>query len=57
MKQIQLILLFTIILFSFSAKAQKLTGSWEGRLGSEILQINIEQRNGALCGYTHGGDL
>ena len=48
--------LIVILIFSFvnnDVQAQSLTGSWEGRMGSEILQINIEQKNGALCGYTY----
>lgn len=50
--------LFLIItLINFPVHAQTLTGSWEGRMGSEILQINIEQKNGALCGYTHDYEI
>lgn len=56
-KIVKFIFLFAIILNSKSTKAQNFTGSWEGRLGSEILQINIEQRNGALCGYTHDVEI
>ena len=49
------VLIFLLILtfVNHQVHAQTLTGSWEGRMGSEILQINIEQKNGALCGYTH----
>ena len=48
-----LIFLMILTLVNHQAHAQNLTGSWEGRLGSEVLQINIEQNRGALCGYTY----
>ena len=53
----KLYLTLLICFLIFSAQAQNLTGSWEGRMGGEILQINIEQKNGALCGYTHDYDI
>lgn len=49
----QFFFILLISLVNFTAHAQKLTGSWEGKMGDEVLQINIEQKNGALCGYTH----
>lgn len=33
--------------------AQNLTGTWEGKMGTEKLQINIDQRGSKICGYTY----
>ena len=45
-----LLLLFS---FSFNAYAQKITGRWEGRMGTERLQMNITQKGTKICGYTY----
>jgi hypothetical protein len=45
-----LIILFS---FSFNAGSQVITGTWEGRMSGEFIQINVEQRGNQLCGYTY----
>lgn len=35
------------------AKAQKLTGTWEGYMRNEFIQINIKQEGTKICGYTY----
>ncbi|MFZ1527238.1 MAG: hypothetical protein WAT19_00680 [Ferruginibacter sp.] len=51
LRNISLVLLLTVsVLF---ANAQNITGTWEGRMGTEKLQINIEQKGSKICGYTH----
>lgn len=32
---------------------QNITGSWEGIMGIEKLQLNVEEKRGKLCGYTY----
>lgn len=44
---------FVLMLMNLASSAQSLTGSWEGVMGSELLQLNIEQKKGRICGYTH----
>ena len=56
-KAVNFIILVICILIGLHASAQNFTGSWEGKLGSEILQINVEQKNGAICGYTHDVEI
>ena len=36
-----------------SLYSQNLTGTWEGIMGEEFLQVNIVQQNDELCGYTY----
>lgn len=47
--------IFLIILISISSKiySQGLTGTWEGVMGGEFIQVNITQKGGELCGYTY----
>ena len=33
--------------------AQNITGTWEGEMNDEFLQINVEQKGKQLCGYTY----
>ncbi|MBC7867968.1 MAG: hypothetical protein H7X88_10595, partial [Gloeobacteraceae cyanobacterium ES-bin-316] len=37
--------------------AQKITGTWEGYMNEEFIQINIEQKGNELCGYTYDYEL
>ncbi len=37
--------------------AQKINGTWEGRMDEEFIQINIEQQANQLCGYTYDYEL
>ena len=34
-------------------RAQKLTGTWEGYMKNEFIQINIKQQGTKICGYTY----
>ena len=53
--------LFFIFLFlyanAFNLYSQAITGTWEGRMSGEFIQINVEQRGNLLCGYTYDYDL
>lgn len=51
LRNISFLVLFTVS--ALFANAQNITGTWEGRMGSEKLQINIDQRGSKICGYTH----
>ncbi|MCP9750306.1 hypothetical protein [Ferruginibacter sp. HRS2-29] len=44
-----------LLLFFFPAGsyAQNITGVWEGIMDDEFLQVNIEQKDSVLCGYTY----
>lgn len=46
-------LLFCFLLSGFASQAQNITGTWEGIMNDEFLQINVEQRGNELCGYTY----
>ena len=46
------IIVVTLLLFSSISHAQNLTGCWEGIMDDEYFQLNIEQQNDELCGYT-----
>jgi len=35
------------------AKSQSISGSWQGVMGHEIIQINIKEERGRICGYTY----
>lgn len=37
--------------------AQDITGSWAGIFNGEYMQVNVEQRNNELCGYTYDYEL
>lgn len=47
-----LLLCFSVHVIS-AAQAQNFTGTWEGIMDDEFLQVNIEQRGDLLCGYTY----
>jgi hypothetical protein len=40
-------------LFHSAGFTQGITGTWEGRMSDEILQVNIVQEKDKLCGYTY----
>src|SRR3982750_4466570 len=43
-----------LLLFSYNeTSAQNITGCWEGIMDDEYFQLNIEQQNDELCGYTY----
>lgn len=44
--------LFLLCSFALQSKAQKITGRWEGTMGTERLQMNITQKGRQICGYT-----
>lgn len=37
--------------------AQDITGSWAGIFNGEYMQVNVEQQNDELCGYTYDYEL
>jgi len=43
---------FVLLLTAARPHAQNLTGTWEGEMRDEFLQVNIIQENEELCGYT-----
>jgi hypothetical protein len=49
-KFIPIILFFFLPIFSL---AQNLTGTWEGDMGEQFLQVNIMQSSKGICGYTY----
>lgn len=52
--------LFILILpacFNGNTYAQNITGSWAGIFNGEYMQVNVEQRNNELCGYTYDYEL
>lgn len=51
--------LFIIIAIVFAERinAQGITGVWEGKMGDEFLQINVEQKGNKLCGFTYDYQL
>ena len=51
MKLILTILISGLYLTSYSQN-RKMTGTWQGQLRDEFLQVNIVEGNGRLCGYT-----
>ncbi len=53
------IFLPTIFLFFFfnSVNAQNVTGTWEGRSGGELFQLNLTQSGTQVCGYTYDHSL
>ena len=42
-----------MLLFSFAPMAQNITGTWQGKMTNEFVQINIQQKGNQLCGYTY----
>ncbi len=49
---------FTLMMLSVnSVSAQNITGTWEGTMDREFIQINIEQKGDELCGYTYDYEL
>jgi hypothetical protein len=49
----KLFFLAYFLLCLFTSKAQDITGTWEGSIGKQFLQINIEQSANKICGYTY----
>ena len=55
--------LFRIVLFIFFLlpagllKAQNITGSWNGYMSGEYLEVNVEQRGTELCGFSYDYEL
>jgi hypothetical protein len=49
-KRVQLLFFFFLPII---AVAQNLTGTWEGSMGNEFLQINIIHTAKGICGYTY----
>lgn len=47
------IILFALLLNENRLLSQGITGTWEGVMGHEFLQVNIKEDNGKLCGYTY----
>jgi len=48
----RIIILLVLLLNKNSVLSQNITGTWEGVMGHEYLQINIKEEKGKLCGYT-----
>ncbi len=48
-----LILLISLFFYSSSLCAQNITGTWEGFMRDEYLQINIKQTGTTVCGFTY----
>lgn len=40
------------LFFSMPLRAQNITGTWEGIMDNQFLQLNITQKGTELCGYT-----
>jgi hypothetical protein len=51
------ILSFILCVASTGLHAQKITGTWEGYMSREFIQINIVQKGNLLCGYTYDYEL
>lgn len=49
----QLLFLFILGAFVKQTSAQNITGTWQGNMLNEFVQINIEQKGNQLCGYTY----
>jgi len=47
------IIFFILLFISSEIYSQGLTGTWEGVMGGEFIQVNITQKGGELCGYTY----
>ncbi len=58
MKHFSSYIILLVLLFNgFILKAQNITGTWEGYMTGEFIQINIEQKGNELCGYTYDYEL
>ena len=58
MKHFFRLIIFTALFFEAGIlQAQNITGSWEGIMSGEKLQMNIKQKGNELCGYTHDYEL
>lgn len=54
LSSLRYIIFFILLSFSPCLSAQNLTGSWQGEMSQEIIQINIvQEKNDELCGYTY----
>lgn len=51
------LLLIFLLCSALIVPAQKITGTWEGYMQDEFIQINIEQKGNQLCGYTYDYEL
>ena len=51
----RIILSFFLLIFSHVAISQtsSMEGRWEGVMGDELLQINLVEKKGVICGYTY----
>ena len=54
---IRMLILLVLLGSSNMLPAQKITGTWEGFMEGEFIQINIEQQGNKLCGYTYDYEL
>jgi len=58
MKYLLLLFILTMpVCFIGNSYAQNITGSWAGIFNGEYMQVNVEQRNNELCGYTYDYEL
>ena len=48
----RIFLIFSLFFSMANSYGQDLTGTWEGLMGDEKLQVNIRMRKDELCGYT-----
>ena len=56
--RLRIILFFFLLTAGNSTSAQRnLTGVWEGLMGDEWLQINLQQKGDSLCGFTYDYEL
>ena len=53
----RLIILIAFLLPVSGMKAQTIAGCWEGYMSGEFLQVNIDQKDNQLCGYTYDYEL
>jgi len=51
------IMLFFLLGSAVILPAQKIAGTWEGKMDGEFIQINIDQKGNQLCGYTYDYEL
>ena len=42
-----------LLLLSLCVRAQNITGTWEGIMDNELLQVNALQQGSQVCGYTY----
>lgn len=54
----KIILFFCVFMtIALGINAQNITGSWSGKMGQEILKINIKQEGDKLCGFTSDKEI